>query len=194
MVGIQCGRMPVLTLAACATQACWIWRQGPPALTGGDDVTWQVTCRFWLKRHVIAVVGPGGTCHVSPGQTCRHPLLTKNFRGSPFLHFIGVGGPMCQKFVAREGSPPPARLSTAPPLASPDHPLAAPPANGSLFLPAAGSTLHPAACSPLHPEATTSSSSAPGRSPLCLYRKHYATASIPPAPFIKSSFLRSSTG
>jgi hypothetical protein len=37
--------------------------------------------------------------------------------------------------LAREGSPPPARLTTAPPLASPDHPLAAPPANGSPFPP-----------------------------------------------------------
>jgi hypothetical protein len=31
------------------------------------------TCRTWGWRHPHAGVGPDGTCHVSPGQTCRHP-------------------------------------------------------------------------------------------------------------------------
>jgi hypothetical protein len=47
----------------------WQWRQ--------DDVAhgrrWQQMCRRWLWRHPHVGVGPGGTCHVSPGQTCRHP-------------------------------------------------------------------------------------------------------------------------
>jgi hypothetical protein len=48
-----------------ATSPCrrWHWRHGPLRLTA---VTCQQTCRLWGWRHPLAVVGPGGMCHVSP--------------------------------------------------------------------------------------------------------------------------------
>jgi hypothetical protein len=67
-----------VTLPATAKAAC------PTA------VTCQPTCRTWGWRHPHAGVGPGGTCHVSPGQTCRHPqgvLFDKKFRRWSFLAF-----------------------------------------------------------------------------------------------------------
>jgi hypothetical protein len=48
------------------------WRQGPHALTAVDGVNCQATCWRWLWRHPHAGVGPGGTCHVSPGQMFRN--------------------------------------------------------------------------------------------------------------------------
>jgi hypothetical protein len=65
-------------------------RQGPPALMVTDGIICQATCRCWLWRQVGAVVGPGSTCHVSPGQTCRHPGVVsfdKKFQRWSFLLF-----------------------------------------------------------------------------------------------------------
>jgi hypothetical protein len=68
--------MPLMAMPAGqqATWTCqrWLWRHGSLQLTAIDGITCQETCRIWGWRHPLAIVGPGGTCHVSPGQTCRH--------------------------------------------------------------------------------------------------------------------------
>jgi hypothetical protein len=48
----------------------------------------QVSCRLSLWRHHLAGFGPGGTCHVSPGQGCRHRqvvFFSKLFQRWSFL-------------------------------------------------------------------------------------------------------------
>jgi hypothetical protein len=47
-------------------------RHGPPGLTAANVDVSTGTCWRWQRRHALAGTGPGGTCHVSPGQGCRH--------------------------------------------------------------------------------------------------------------------------
>jgi hypothetical protein len=54
------------------------------------SLTGQAACRVWHWRHALAVIGPGGTCHVPPGQTCRHQEVVsfdKYFQSWSFLTF-----------------------------------------------------------------------------------------------------------
>jgi hypothetical protein len=69
------GRVPALPLAAgrhvvvpAMGEAAW-----PTCPNGHQRRRCPATCRRWLWRHPPAGTGPGGTCHVSPGQGCRHP-------------------------------------------------------------------------------------------------------------------------
>jgi hypothetical protein len=95
--------VPAPPLAAGATSACrpWDWRQGARGPTGSP-----------AKHH--AGFGTGGTPMPALAQaaraTCRLPrraateswsFLAKKFTGGPFRHFVGAGGPMCQKFHNR---------------------------------------------------------------------------------------------
>jgi hypothetical protein len=67
-VGTRRGRVPVFPQAACDTPACRGWgrRQGPPAVTGGDDIARQETCRRWGRRHVPAGSQAAGDTHRLP--------------------------------------------------------------------------------------------------------------------------------
>jgi hypothetical protein len=48
------------------------WRQAPQRLVASTSDVATATCRNWERRQALAGIGPGGTCHVSPGQGCRH--------------------------------------------------------------------------------------------------------------------------
>jgi hypothetical protein len=50
-------------------------RHGPPGLTAANIDVSTGTCRNCQRWQALAGTGPGGTCHVSPGQGCRHSLL-----------------------------------------------------------------------------------------------------------------------
>jgi hypothetical protein len=83
--------VPVFKVAARATSAC---RNRPPP-TSSNGCRRQQTCRLWGWRHPHAVVGLGGTFHVSPGQTCRHRqvvFFAKKFQTWSFLtlHQAGI--------------------------------------------------------------------------------------------------------
>jgi hypothetical protein len=75
-----------------ATSPCRNWgrRQGPLGQTAGNGAVCTATCRRWLWRQAPAGTGPGGTCHMSPGQGCRHSELVffgKKFQRWSFLSF-----------------------------------------------------------------------------------------------------------
>jgi hypothetical protein len=86
-----------LNLAGCRQHQRWQAacrlprrRQGPPGQTvvNGDVAT--ATCRVWQRRQGGAGIGPGGTCHVSPGQGCGHSQVVffdKFFQRWFFLPF-----------------------------------------------------------------------------------------------------------
>jgi hypothetical protein len=73
-----------------ATSPCRLWRRrhGPLPLTPSPARPSQAKCRRWEGRHPPAGTGPGGTCHVSPGQGCRHSagvFFGKKFQRWSFL-------------------------------------------------------------------------------------------------------------
>jgi hypothetical protein len=84
-VGISVGREMEFAgrlMAGCRHRRCrhvatWTCRHpprrhGPHGLTPFDGGTSQVPCRRCQRQQALAGTGPGGTCHVSPGQGCRH--------------------------------------------------------------------------------------------------------------------------
>jgi hypothetical protein len=89
------GAVPGCRHHRCRHVATWTcrpphWRQGPLGVTAlaGDVST--ATCRHWPRRQGLAGTGPGGTCHVSPGQGCRHSQVVffdKFFQRWSFLPF-----------------------------------------------------------------------------------------------------------
>jgi hypothetical protein len=69
------------TLPCHASMPALAQAAGPTRVTAVDSVVRQETCRRWGWRQGLAGFGPGGTWHVSPGQTCRHwdVVLFDNF-------------------------------------------------------------------------------------------------------------------
>jgi hypothetical protein len=81
------GRVPAMGEAAWChvTMPATVMAAGPAGADGGNGAA---TCRKWHWRHPPAGAGPGGTCHVSPGQACRHRELVffdKKFQRWSFL-------------------------------------------------------------------------------------------------------------
>jgi hypothetical protein len=95
-----CGCRRCRCMQAAGCRLCR-WRHVPAHLAGsagggmahlGQTAVWgrrwPATCRRWVWRHPPAGTGPGGTCHVSPAQGCRHSegvFFGKNFQRWSFL-------------------------------------------------------------------------------------------------------------
>jgi hypothetical protein len=79
--------MPPLSLPACGQLSMPALLQAAGPAGANDDVR-PATCQKWRWRQGGAGAGPGGTCHVSPGQGCRHSevvFFDKYFQRWSFL-------------------------------------------------------------------------------------------------------------